>query len=226
MTDKPGDQPKMATVTDLGDYRVVKAVEEQSPFTVENSNLLDAIKDSKTRAKTYKKLALKAAQELYDAGMEPYPCCNMVCEHYCQDENIEVIDGIHYRSGRKNYCKAYQSHECMFQMDNHPPNKLSYNEYMPSHVEALDMLEKHSLLAGDREVYEKANVHYGKPSSQAERSETKIENVTFRQLEQVILTVLHDLPPGFANSDHNVLARNITIEAEKAMGVFPNIGKV
>ena len=99
---------------------------------------------------------------------------------------------------------------------------------MPSHREALDMLEKHDLLKGDRQRYREAWERYNRADSSEERDNAEVKGISFSQLRACITNILmdketyDDFELG-CESDVKILANNIAIEVEKAMGIYPNI---
>ncbi len=195
-----------------GKEEILNRVSEVTGLTEENSNISEAFDEALERAEVYKahdRFKEKELSEKY--GVLPSQCYNGVCEYnsegVCTDKSPAV--------------------GCIFRMVTSPPNSLSYNEYMPSHREALDMLEEHGLLKGDREEYLKVNKYYDKAESQFERSQTEIKGIKMVQVEACIKEVLMDNTfEGLSlldEGDVDVLAKNILLEVEKAMGIYPNI---
>ncbi len=215
----------MSDVTNLNDEKILRAVESQTDLTRENSNIVEALEEAKERNGIYQQWENKQAEKLFKEGKEPYPCCNMVCEHYQQSEHVYAEDNGEIKfSGRHDYCKTNDSHGCMFQMSSHPPNSLNYDNYMPTHVEALDMLEKNGLLKGERQRYAEANASYDKAESPNERRNTEIKGVTFAQLHEIVKKIGKEIPEFFnPDYDNTALAQNMCVEVEKAMGIYPNI---
>ena len=215
----------MKKVTNLEDEKILRVVESQTGLTRENSNIEEALEECKERNKMYHEFEDAKARKLIKEGKEPYPCCNMVCEHCQQNENTHVTDeGFITFSGRSDFCTIGDSHGCLFQMNNYPPNSLNYEEYMPSHVEALDMLEKHGLLKGNRQRYEEANATYDRVSNSSERHNNEIKGVTFAQIHEIIKYLGEDMPEFFnPDYDNTALAQIVCVEIEKAMGIYPNI---
>ncbi len=215
----------MSKVTDINDERIFRDVESHSDLTRDNSNIVEALEDCKKRSKVYKSWEDAKAEKLLKQGKEPYPCCNMVCEHYKQREYMVTLPSGEIKfQGRSDYCLTSDSHGCMFQMNDHPPNSLNYDEYMPTHIEALDMLETHNLLRGDRQRYIEENSTYNKPSSYGERNETEIKGISFSQMTEIILSLTQEIPEFFnPHSDNVALSQCLCVEIEKAMGIYPNI---
>jgi len=216
----------MKKITDLHDEKILRAIEDQTDLTRENSNLEEALNEAKERGKMYQQFEDAKAQKLLKEGKEPYPCCNMVCKSYVQSENTQIDNssGVTHFWGRSDYCNTNDSHGCTFQMSSHPPNSLNYEEYMPTHIEALDMLEKHGLLKGDRQRYKEANARYSKVQTQEERHQTEIKGITFAQLHEAVLQLEKEMPDFFNPESAPVaIAQNLCVEVEKAMGIYPNI---
>ena len=209
----------------LNDEKIIRLVESQTSLTRDNSNIVEALEEAKERNTIYQRWEDANAEKLIKKGKEPYPCCNMVCKEYKQFEFSKVkSNGEYVFSGRSDYCNSGDSHRCMFQMSSHPPNSLDYDEYMPSHIEALDMLEKHGLLKGDRATYQEANCKYDKAKSQKERNQTEISGITFAQIYDCILEIVSNIPEFFnPDMDEIALCQNMCVEIEKAMGIYPNI---
>jgi predicted adenine nucleotide alpha hydrolase (AANH) superfamily ATPase len=144
--------------------------------------------------------------------------CQFCCpnEHKCTENNHHPVD-------------------CPFRMISHPPNIMDYDEYIPSHREALDMLEKNGLLKGDREEYLKANLYYGKAKNYEERDKTEVKGITMAQAREAIKTAINEsfqylVSEGELSQEivdnfivPEVIASNATCELEKAMGIYPNI---
>ncbi len=214
----------MSEVTNLNDERILRAVEDQTDLTRENSNIVEALEEAKERSNMYQAWEDAQANKLIKEGKEPYPCLNAVCGHYVQVEDEHVADNGEVKySGRFNYCGEGMSHGCMFQMNSHPPNSLNYDEYMPTHVEALDMLEKNGLLKGSRKEYEEANVYYNKANTD-DRHSTEIKGINFKHIYAIMEYIYKEMPYFFnPESNGTALCQNICMEIEKAMGIYPNI---
>jgi hypothetical protein len=157
-------------------------------------------------------------KELHDKhGIETDCCYNSPCKH---------CDGL------KCDCSVYRPVECLYRMITTPPNQLDYSEYMPSHKEALDCLEAHGLLKGERAEYEKENSRYDRAKSYNERENTEVRGITMSQLIDCIKTATYEYIQGVRkyygaetidDIDTNVIARNSATEVEKAMHIYPNI---
>jgi hypothetical protein len=112
-----------------------------------------------------------------------------------------------------------------------PPNSLNYDEPIPSHKRALSILEEAGLLKGDKEYYRTENERY-KTVNHTERNEHIISGITMNCLAIIIETAIQDLVNNEYVPDEEkigldqnkqVIARNATVEVEKAMGIFPHI---
>lgn len=167
-------------------------------------------------------LAIEQSRQSFLETGEANPCFNLVCPHCVSELN-----------GRTNFCeREVNSHDCLFNMLTPPPNSLNYNEYMPSHQEALDRLESNNLLSGQRAEYALENVKYNKAATQEDRWNTEVKGITLHQAELAFIASLESYckfileEDGVDITDHmsiSVVSRNACIELEKAMGIFPNI---
>ncbi|MFA5135365.1 MAG: hypothetical protein WC505_06305 [Patescibacteria group bacterium] len=197
-------------------------------ITAENSNLVSALADSFERSKAYQASSDRKAEALRLAGKEPYPCRNAVCPRQCPN-----------RDGRYHFCTTNDSHDCLYQMDDGPPNSLNYEEYMPSHQEALDRLEKHGLLRGDRQRYIEESARFGKATNQQERSSVEVKGITMQQLQLCCSVAMQEFAQNpyvrrdtgeeFCDQlleETELLAQNIGLNVEKAMGIYPNISRL
>jgi hypothetical protein len=81
---------------------------------------------------------------LKENGLKPNPCYNAVCT-----KNL----GTSCEYG--DFC-----HRCLFQMTCPPPNQLDYAEPIPSHREALELLEFKGELSGPIKKYEEEYQRY------------------------------------------------------------------
>jgi hypothetical protein len=205
----------MNNTIDLEDYKIIKAVEEQTALNRNNSNIVEALQEAKERAIVYDAYdALEEKKLLESYGIQPDQCYNSVCEH-CLDGKCDEEMG--------------RSCSCIYRMIESPPNPLCYNEYMPSHHEALDRLEAHGLLKGERLEYQKECAQYERAQTQNERRNTEIKGITLNQLTQAVMNILNffkEHEPDLTIQDEDsfdVIARNICLEVEKAMGIYPNI---
>jgi len=174
---------------------------------VEKELIRDALMESIERRQIQmlnKELAEKSLKETGEA----YPCRNLVCPN-CVDNTVQP-DG----SQRTYFCLLNETcYDCLFQMLTSPPSTLNYDDYMPTHQEALDRLEKEGLLSGPRLKYQQDSFYYDKARHNEERWGTEIKGIDFNILRAAILKVLQS----------QVTATNICLEVEKAMGIFPNI---
>ena len=195
-------------------------------ITPENSDLAGAMADCLERNLMYRALEDAAAEKLRQQGKEPYPCYNIVCPQQKQSS-----DGKRY-----NWCITKRSHGCLFCMMDTPPNLLNYSDYMPSHREALGMLEKHELLRGDRQRYLEAAADWGKPPTQKARADFEVKGVTMAQVEACMQRTLEEHASSnyirqcdgeefcdCLSSNAKLLATNFGCNLEKVMGVYPNI---
>lgn len=216
----------MADIIDFQTEKIIKAVEEQSDITEDNSNLREAIQEARERNDILVQHLKNVAENNKKQGLEPNPCFNSVCEkhksifgertHYCEDE--------------------YFSHGCLFRMLESPPNSLNYSGYMPTHKEALDMLEKNGLLKGDKSEYQDIFEEYKKCKTQEERKNVVLDGVTIHQAGKALDNVLDGiiiffknnnqkevLPSEIFENEKDLIVRNFQIELEKVLGVYPNI---
>ena len=202
-------------VVDLFDRKVIKATEGQTPLNRKNSNLVEAIQEAKKRVAMYKMLEKKQEKELQERyGIDPKVCYN----HVCENNKEGMCD-----------CTPGRPVWCLYRMTDPPPNSLDYDEYMPSHQEALDRLEANGLLKGERQRYLEECAQYQRPTTQAERGQHVINGVTMDQFQQALLNCLERLrertPPFDIRDDDDrwILANNVTVEMEKVLGIYPNI---
>lgn len=218
----------MNNIIDLDKERILRVIDSQTNGEINkyNSNVSQALEDCIQRNKIYDSWEKAKYNKLLEQGTEPCPCFNNVCINH--SSKAEEID-----DNRNNYClDGFRCHGCLYQMLDYPPNSLNYNDYMPTHKEALDMLELHELLKGEREEYKQANCSYGKAKSRSERNSTEIKGIDFNILYETIETTIQDLIDNQFVKDEerigleqykDVIARNAGIEVEKAMGIYPNI---
>lgn len=207
-----------SNVVSLGRERFIKVVENATGITRENSNIEKALDDAEERGRLYDAHDARREKELEKTGISKKHCVNEVC-----------------KDNRDNMCMNPHGRpvSCMYRMITNPPNSLDYtDEYMPSHREALDMLEKHGLLEGDRQRYLEASVYYDKAKNYKDRNLTEIKGINFNVLEACSAKAIDEyldyiLTEGGIDLKEyisvEVLARNIDIEVEKAMGIYPNI---
>jgi hypothetical protein len=200
-------------VVDLSDHRIILAIEAQSPYNRENSNIVEALQEAKGRAVLYEMMNRCREKELQEKhNIDPKMCRNEVCEH-CESG---VCD-----------CEHGRPVGCIYRMVDHPPNSLDYEDYMPSHREALDRLEAKGLLKGERQRYLEECAKYGRPTSSSERGQYVINGVTMDQFRQALLNCMKELMgQNFSfdeEGDQNIVANNVTIEMEKVLGIYPNI---
>lgn len=152
-------------------------------------------------------------------NIDPKICMNEPCEHNNSGQC------------KSPFCKPVS---CMYRMITHPPLSMDYDGYMPSHKEALNMLEKNNLLHGKRQDYLEASIYYGKAESQGERECAEITGITMFQAKECVKTAIKDhlyymvecgemSKEDYENIDIEVISRNATLEIEKAMGIYPNI---
>jgi hypothetical protein len=220
------DEISSSTVVSISEHRILKDIAEQTGLTKDNSNIVQALQDAKERADAYEQLDLQKARKLAEAGLEPCPCFNIVCKHYHQD-SIET--------NRMNWCdREIACHSCLFQMLEEPPNSLNYDEPMPSHKAALTKLEELGQLKGQFLEHQTENSRYERVT-RTERNEHMISGITMDCLSIVIETAIQDLIDNpyvpdeekiGLDQNKQVIARNATVEVEKAMGIFPNLRRV
>ena len=119
----------------------------------------------------------------------------------------------------------------MYQMLSHPPNTLNYSKYMPTHSEALDMLENHGLLKGEREEYRKANTFYNKCTSRDDRKKVLLDGVPIFKAMSALSVILDEAADDkYASAlsiseehERDIIIRNFGVELEKVLGIYPNI---
>jgi len=199
-------------VYDLYEEQLKKQVTEATGLDDTNSNLTEGIREAMHRAVLYDEHDRFKEIEYYEKyGIESRMCKNNVCSDNnggeCKNDDRPV--------------------GCLYRMVDNPPNSLCYDEYMPSHREALDMLEYHGLLKGEREEYKKANSKYDKARSREERHSTEIKGIDFNMLIEVLYNVLSGEYYRAETDPMNDVpveahVQNICVEVEKAMGIYPN----
>ena len=170
-------------------------------------------------ASLYAAVENSRANDLQKKGLEPFPCDNAVCKDNGYEEK------------RGSFCKKGAScHGCLFQMLDAPPNSLNYSGYMPTHQEALDMLENRGILSGEKERYKKESLHYQQAMPQGNRHNYEIKNIKMFHIRMAVeqtLKSFHDneyADIDFNDPDEwNLLSHDVCLEVEKAMGVYPNI---
>ena len=224
---------EITMVTEDGISDLGKTLGDIIPPNAIKIGILEAME----RAKAYDNMDKLRTKRLVENGFNPYLCYNLVCEEN-DDRICERGDGCH---------------SCLFQMPTPPPNSLDYtaNEkeagvrYMPSHREALQMLVDNNLLKDEvfeRMIETKFYRDDCKASTQYDRENVKIKEVTFGQLRGAIKHALHELYcdhttisggfdfspscPDFDLSeegDQEVFSRNLCLTVEKVMGIYPNI---
>jgi len=200
-------------ILDFEREKIVKQVREVVGAELEDDEIEKGLDDAQARAELYKMYDLKMQKELWEVyGIEPRRCCNIVCSNnqdsYCYDEDMMPVS-------------------CLYRMTDPPPNEIGYDGYVPTYREALEMLEHHDLLYGEKHRYIEAMKDYGKAKGQEGRWATEISGIDFNILQECITKVLQgDI---YAESDPlnevsiDVHATNICLEVEKAMGIYPNI---
>lgn len=186
------------------------------------NDLCKAFNDAIHRNQMRMELSIEQSRQSFLETGEANPCFNLACPHCVSELN-----------GRTNFCeREVNSHDCLFNMLTPPPNSLNYNEYMPSHQEALDRLESNNLLSGQRAEYALENVKYNKAATREDRWNTEVKGITLHQAELAFREALSSYckfileEDGVDITDHmsiSVVSRNACIELEKAMGIFPNI---
>jgi hypothetical protein len=202
-------------IKNLEDHKILKAVEEQIGLTSENSNIVEALKEAKERSDLIHLLELKKARDLELQGKEPYPCYNSVCEN-----NRSEVD-------RRNWCaEESQCHGCLFQTLASPPNSLDYDEYMPTHQEALDRLEAKGLLKGDQNDYIENSKYQGKAQSQEARLQQDLAGCSIELAVKAMTEVFRSLRDAGLTLDEDnliIFQQNFSVELEKTLGIYPNI---
>ena len=190
-----------------------------SGMEVQPDEISFAIQEAIERNRMYQLMNNRKAKLYYEKyGIDPMMCENLVCSD-CKN----------------GYCDAGDSPiGCMYRMTSSPPNDLNYDEeYMPSHREALDMLEKHDLIKGSRQEYLEANAQFGKAESCSERESTEVKGITMAHIgycvKEALETYIHSIKEhwndntDYSGIDVDVVARNTNVNVEKAMGIYPNI---
>jgi hypothetical protein len=195
-------------VINLEKERILKAIEDQTDLNRTNSNISEAFDEAVEQAKMYNFLELQKAEIFKQRGIHPFTCYNSVCKD---------------NSGENTCNLKEKCHGCIFQMTSPPPNSFSYDTEMPSHKEALDILEKHGLIKGELERIRKENQKYqnSKPETQKGRGNTEITGITFLQLEEMVsecFNIFKDV-----EIDEIAFYQCLCVEIEKGMGIYPNI---
>jgi len=152
-------------------------------------------------------------------GKELYPCFNQKCP-------TATTQGT---------CSKKQSWDCLYQMVEPPPNPMDYEGEMPSHREALQILEEQGNIKGELTRIRAENMKYVESKAQGseERYGTEIHGITMAQLEACVLTLFREaredgnifagMGGGLSLEEEEIFAKNLLIEVEKAMGIYPNI---
>lgn len=208
----------MSNITDLSKERTIKLINSQIGINKSNSNIEKALDDADERARIYNFEIIQAEKELIIKGIQPRVCYNGVCD---KNNHSDECQNAH--------CRPIS---CMHRMTSIPPNRLDYREYMPSHREALDVLEKNELLKGDREEYLEDSIYYNKARNSDERHNTEIKGIDFNMLTKCVMTSLSNCVDFIKGEDGvdltdyinpETFSRNVCCEVEKAMGIYPNI---
>lgn len=178
---------------------------------IENAKMIDGLLQQKS-------------EERAAAGLEPNPCFNRVCSEW-RDE-----------VGHRDYCaRAYECHGCIMQMTSFPPNHLDYAiDPLPSHSEAIALLEHYGHIDGpiSEHLAEMSKYENEKAANYGERDAVEIKGISMGTLKKCINTVIGEcLTSEFVNEVDKIglenyqeaIARNVTSEVEKAMGIWPNI---
>lgn len=224
------------TIKDLEVYRLTKEVQEQlGEDFAPKSTLEKGIQEAFERNQMKLQVMERKSEDLKEKGQNPYPCFNTVCSENVHETNT---------CGMGVLC-----HDCLFQMTSGPPNSLDYTanegEKMPSHQEALDLLVEYGLLkdeSWERKIEEIYLREEKKPATQYDRGLQEINGVTMDHLRVCILQILEEfytthktLIGGYEFSpscpdldlsdegDREILVRNICLNLEKVMGIYPNI---
>ncbi len=120
----------------------------------DSDEIRKSIVEALKRQELYNVLYDNRAAEDEARGLPADRCCNMVCGKYRQSDGWESDPrGARYPllpiSDRHDFCTegASEAQGCMFRMTEKPPNALF--EQIPSHAEAVRMLQRAGLLQPD-----------------------------------------------------------------------------
>ena len=199
----------MSKTIDIEALRIKKALDEQTNLGLSLDEVSQGLAEAHERHQMYDQHdAFTEKYLLARHNIQPMECHNSPCE---QNTNGQECNG-----------ELGRPVACMFRMTQLPPNSLNYGEYMPSHQEALDRLQKHKLLKGDD--YDRDNPSYGKPKTQEARLNTEVKGITFYALSKCIEEALKDLPADYhIHDDAEIISRNASNLVEREMGIWPNI---
>lgn len=130
------NEDNVISVLELRKFKILSDIKNQTNFTEENSDIIDALAFAIETATMIDANLMDKTFQRFRNGEEPYPCYNAVCEEHLSAEN------------RFNFCNlGHHCFDCPFQMLDFPPSSLDYEEgIMPSHQKALDLLVEHGLL--------------------------------------------------------------------------------
>lgn len=214
------DLKKSAFEKDLENYK------NSLPIFVNIDGIISALQDAYIRSRQYEQCDINKSQERMSKGLEPNPCFNLVCQHCVEsDENF-----------RTNYCDLeYNCHSCSFQMLEEPPNSLNYGfDEMPTHKQALDILEHEGIIKGRTSEWVEECRKYAnsKAPNNMLRRTTEIQGISMETLESCIVNAflsyieseyVPKLESDILNEWGVRIASQSCLEVEKAMGIYPNI---
>jgi len=210
-------------IISLHEYNIIKDIKEQTGLTEENSTIAEAINIAFANAKMITDLFVAIAGDRARSGLEPNPCFNAVCLQHRDTKD------------RPNYCnEEFECHGCTFQMMGYPPSFIDYNDEMPTHQEALDILEANNLLNGPmRETIDAASKYRtNRATSQRLRWQTEVKDITYEQLQECFKNAFMSI---IENDFVELSVRDVLdnwgervvmsamLEVEKAMGIYPNL---
>jgi hypothetical protein len=212
---------KIISLSQLKKYKLISKLTDESKLD-EKALLDDAIACIIENATELNVDNLDRAMDRFLHGDEPYPCFNAVCPQYRADAT------------RPNYCaQGADCFNCSFQLIDEPPSPLDYEDEMPTHQEALDILELNGLLAGPmHEQIEMATAYRrSKPTTLTDREEYEVK-LPMHTIKTCVENAIIDIAQNEYNTEVEQLVLNdwsarigiaTTMEIEKACGVYPNI---
>lgn len=210
-------------IVNFEEFKAIAQAEEEIGLTRSESLFIQAMIEAMHQANIINNTFVAKAGERALKGLEPNPCFNAVCSSWGNEPT------------RHNFCKlSHQCWGCSYQMTSPPPSELNYDEYMPNHQEALDLLEANGLLNGPvQEAIEAAQKFYlDKPKNFNERMETEVNGLPMWKIERCIKNAFDEIINDEQVEEKQreilyywdtIIARIALTEIEKALGIFPNI---
>jgi hypothetical protein len=215
--------PPSDKIVNLEEFRAIAQAEEVSGLSRNTSLFIQAMIEAFAQSAVIHNGFVVKSGERALKGLEPHPCFNAVCSSHSTEPT------------RHNFCKQQSNcWGCSFQMTSPPPSELNYDEYMPNHQEALDLLEANGLLNGPiQESIDAAQKYYlDKPKDFNERMETEVNGLPMWKIERCIKNAFDEI----ITDEHveekqreilyywdTIISRIALTEIEKALGIFPNI---